>query len=51
MVTAGTRRALITAGIFIASIPVAFVHTGAATFLWLGLFLTALPSRHGDTGG
>lgn len=42
------RRALTAAGIFLASIPVAFVSPHVAPLLWLGLFIDPTKRRHPD---
>ena len=41
----GQRRALIVAGVFLASIPVAFVNPHVAPLLWLALFLDPIGRR------
>lgn len=41
----GRRRALLTAAIFLASIPIAFLNAHVAPYLWLGLFLQPLRRR------
>ncbi len=40
------RRALVAAGIFLASIPVAFVNPHVAPLLWLGLFVDPTRRHH-----
>ncbi|HYP55917.1 MAG TPA: TMEM175 family protein [Solirubrobacterales bacterium] len=41
----GRRRGLITAAIFLASVPIAFVNAHIAPYLWLGLFLEPVRRR------
>jgi TMEM175 potassium channel family protein len=41
----GRRRALWTAGVFLASIPVAFLNAHAAPWLWLALFVDPIRRR------
>jgi TMEM175 potassium channel family protein len=46
---AGNRRAAFAAGIFLASIPVAFLSPQAATYTWIGLLLLPQLRRAGST--
>jgi uncharacterized membrane protein len=41
----GRRRGLLTAAIFLASVPVAFLNAHAAPYLWLALFVEPLRQR------
>lgn len=45
------RRALVAAGIFLASIPVALVNPHVAPLLWLGLFIDPTKRRHAAHNG